>query len=285
MHVNQSGERQMSLPDSFHVRKVTLFSTFALPPYQNMGIDEWMAQEALNHPGEFYARLYCWSPGGITIGFHQEIERALLPEKIENTPVIRRLTGGRAVYHDPSELTYSFAWCQELEPSARKEFDTTIRQILEMFVAGQGEAATPVALSDPDDRSPLKSIKSPCFASKSRDELLDPTGRKLVARAKRELGRLHFEHGSIKLLGVAGHSAIPGLMDMNSLPAQQSDHFEHACILFRHAVQTRMAVINAIPVSLKHTPDLLLKATSQIEMVEFLPLGNRQLTAEPVHIR
>ncbi len=266
----------MSLPDSFQARKIILISTFAMTPFQNMGIDEWMAQEALMNPGRLFARLYSWSPGGITIGFHQEIERALQPEKTGDIAVIRRMTGGRAVYHDPSELTYSFAWCPESVSPAKGEFDLLVRQILERFVMELGETVSPVAVSDPEDRSSLKAIKSPCFASRSRSELEDSFGRKLVARAKRELGRVQFEHGSIKLAGVAGHPALPELGTGISLPPQHTALFDHACTIWGNIVQSPSHMYDSIEVSHLQAHDLLKWAANQIISVETAPLERRK---------
>lgn len=265
----------MSLPDSFHIQQITLLSTFALTPFQNMGIDEWMAQGALKYPGRLFARLYSWSPGGITIGFHQEIERALQPEKTGDTAVIRRMTGGRAVYHDPSELTYAFALCPEPDSSRKWKFDKLVSQILEKFVTEIGESVSPVPVSDPEDRSPLIAIKSPCFASKSREELVDLSGRKLVARAKRELGGVQFEHGSIKLAGVAGHPAIPGLSIGTFVQEQQLDSFGQAFNLFRMVIQSQFAVSDPIPVTHLQTEDILSYAASQIVRIGSHPLMRR----------
>ena len=54
-------------------------------------------------------RLYGWSPSAVTIGYfqslHEEIDAAVC--KNNAVPVIRRITGGGAVYHD-KEITYSF---------------------------------------------------------------------------------------------------------------------------------------------------------------------------------
>lgn len=53
-------------------------------------------------------RLYRWSTPAITIGYFQDIEKEVHIElcKKDDIPVIRRLTGGGAVFHH-EELTYS----------------------------------------------------------------------------------------------------------------------------------------------------------------------------------
>ena len=70
----------------------------------NMALDSFL----LEHPPDLpLLRFYSWSPSAITIGYNQ---RSLYfnKEKCEQLgiDVIRRPTGGRAVYHN-KEITYS----------------------------------------------------------------------------------------------------------------------------------------------------------------------------------
>lgn len=55
-------------------------------------------------------RLYMWSPGAVSIGKHQELEKEidLDAAKTYGVDVIRRISGGGAVFHDNiGEITYS----------------------------------------------------------------------------------------------------------------------------------------------------------------------------------
>jgi len=81
----------------------------AADPFFNTAFDEMMLDFVLGRPDVILLRLYTWMPGTITIGLNQEMERALDVSRLGNTPLIRRVTGGRAVYHDPTELTYAVA--------------------------------------------------------------------------------------------------------------------------------------------------------------------------------
>jgi len=53
--------------------------------------------------------LFAWSPPAVSIGFFQGIEQEVDLEKCKNlgVDVVRRITGGGAVFHD-HEITYSF---------------------------------------------------------------------------------------------------------------------------------------------------------------------------------
>ncbi len=75
-----------------------------------MAIDEAIAIARLRHQTPNTLRLYRWNPSAVSIGYFQSIEKEVnLPAcKEYGVDVIRRITGGGAVYHDYNgEITYS----------------------------------------------------------------------------------------------------------------------------------------------------------------------------------
>ncbi|KAA0003851.1 MAG: lipoate--protein ligase family protein [Thermoplasmata archaeon] len=73
--------------------------------YRNMAIDE-----ALLNSGISTLRLYKWKPSAISIGYFQSMEEEVNMDacKKYGVDVVRRITGGGAVYHDSiGEITYS----------------------------------------------------------------------------------------------------------------------------------------------------------------------------------
>ncbi|MGC9554231.1 MAG: lipoate--protein ligase family protein [Thermoplasmatota archaeon] len=71
----------------------------------NMAIDE-----ALLMSGRPTLRLYTWSPSAVSIGYFQAIREEVNLEACERegVEVVRRISGGGAVYHDAQgEITYS----------------------------------------------------------------------------------------------------------------------------------------------------------------------------------
>ena len=82
--------------------------------YENMAIDE-----ALLLSGKPTLRFYKWKPSAISIGYFQSIEDEVNLElcKQQGIDVVRRITGGGAVYHDSEgEITYSFVCPQHFMP-------------------------------------------------------------------------------------------------------------------------------------------------------------------------
>ncbi|MEM2934941.1 MAG: lipoate--protein ligase family protein, partial [Candidatus Thermoplasmatota archaeon] len=74
--------------------------------FSNMAIDE-----AIFMAGVPTLRIYRWNPSAISIGYFQSIEEEVNLEecKKQGVDVVRRITGGGAVYHDAEgEITYSF---------------------------------------------------------------------------------------------------------------------------------------------------------------------------------
>ncbi|MFX0096067.1 MAG: biotin/lipoate A/B protein ligase family protein [Candidatus Hodarchaeota archaeon] len=75
--------------------------------YWNMAIDEAIMCARIEKRVPSTLRLYSWAPSAVSIGRHQELkaEVDLEATKIHDVDVVRRITGGGAVFHD-SEITY-----------------------------------------------------------------------------------------------------------------------------------------------------------------------------------
>lgn len=83
--------------------------------YENMAIDE-----AFLIYGKPTLRFYKWKPSAISIGYFQSMEEEVNIEECRKhgIDVVRRITGGGAVYHDENgEITYSFICPQNFMPS------------------------------------------------------------------------------------------------------------------------------------------------------------------------
>jgi len=69
--------------------------------YTNMAIDE-----AIMKSKTPTFRLYQWNPSAVSIGYFQSLEAEVDVNACKGIDIVRRITGGGAVYHD-QELTYS----------------------------------------------------------------------------------------------------------------------------------------------------------------------------------
>ncbi len=89
--------------------KCRLMDGGASDAYYNMALDEGILEGVSAGRSPPTLRFYAWRPPAVSIGYFQGIrEEADLDSCFrDGVDVVRRLTGGGAVYHD-AELTYSF---------------------------------------------------------------------------------------------------------------------------------------------------------------------------------
>ncbi len=81
----------------------------ALPGVRNMAVDEALMRSAsTGNAAGVTLRFYRWEPGCLSFGRNQEARGAYDPDAAADRgiDIVRRPTGGRAVYHH-RELTYS----------------------------------------------------------------------------------------------------------------------------------------------------------------------------------
>ncbi len=168
----------------------------------NMAIDEavWLGRRARSSPPTL--RFFAWEPPAISLGYGQPLDRHVDLAACHRfgVGVVRRLTGGSAIYHDgpERELTYSVvAAAEDIGGGARdllhsyqwigRALATGLRALgapVEMVGAARGDEPTPAF----------------CFARTGSCEI-ELHGRKLVGSAQRRYGQTFLQHGSI-LLGV-----------------------------------------------------------------------------------
>jgi len=183
-------------------------------PHFNMAFDEYLLARVVQHPETIALRVYTWGEGTITIGFNQTPEKAVDFAGVGRTPLIRRITGGRAVYHDGCELTYAIALNLANESFAdwARKVGVAYLQIakgLQAFLNDLGLDARIIRGSPAGGTQPVSGRIKPCFESVARYELIAERA-KIVASAQRQVGDGLLQHGSIKLHGVAFHPALAG---------------------------------------------------------------------------
>ncbi len=146
-------------------------------------------------------RFYRWAVPTISLGKHQKAEEAVdqIYCQREAIPIVRRPTGGRAVFHD-DELTYSLV-SNHRQYFSLESVGETYRVIAAGLKAGLRRLGVSAQLAEPSPHSPLvpqSGRQNPCFLSPSQYELL-LRGYKIVGSAQRRLKRSFLQHGSIPL--------------------------------------------------------------------------------------
>lgn len=160
----------------------------------NMAVDHALMDSARR--GEVTLRFYRWAPPCLSLGRNQRARGRYDPEAADRrgVDVVRRPTGGRAVYHD-RELTYALAAPADLWGGLRASYsrvNAALRRGLSRLGAPVG-----VAREREEGRAPGPGSRA-CFRDPLPGEVT-AGGRKLVGSAQwREDGAL-LQQGSLLL--------------------------------------------------------------------------------------
>lgn len=158
-----------------------------------MAADELLFRECLRG-GSPFLRFYCWQPPGLSLGrFQREFSHIRFDYcRKAGIPVVRRLTGGRAVLHQ-HELTYSISSRFE-GPFVRRGVYDVYNRISSGLLSGLSRLGVKAEMSGGNKGRELKSPN--CFTAASRYEITW-MGRKLVGSAQHRERNGFLQHGSI----------------------------------------------------------------------------------------
>jgi lipoyl(octanoyl) transferase len=183
---------------------MTNFMTWRLLSYricnifENMAIDEAIFQETIKNKKAPTIRFYGSYPAAVTIGYFQDIRKEVNIEKcrMANVDVVRRITGGKAVFHF-DEITYCVV-AGDWEKLFPLNIMGTYEIISQCIARGLIFLGIKADLAKTERMTSDEEIKSFCFSTPSKSELL-VKGRKICgsAQVRRKGGFL--QHGSLLL--------------------------------------------------------------------------------------
>ena len=163
---------------------------------ENMARDQALL-EAADRTGRAFLRLYRFEPPCLSFGRNEpavaRYDRAAIARR--GLAVVRRPTGGRAVWHE-HEVTYAVAAPEAAFGSLREAY-RAIHARLAAALRSLGADATLAPHRPPStalDRLPA------CFAAPVGGEVL-VAGRKVIGSAQVRLGNAFLQHGSVLLDG------------------------------------------------------------------------------------
>jgi lipoate-protein ligase A len=176
-------------------RGVTAAWRVFVEPEGRSGIDNMRRDEALlddaRQSGSASLRLYRWDPPTLSVGRNQSMNGVAR----DGIPVVRRPTGGQAVWHE-HEVTYAVAAPIALFGSLRNGY----REIHTRLVAALRSLGVDAVLATARRPNGLTARPVSCFAAPVGGEIL-VRGRKLVGSAQVRRGAAFLQHGSILLDG------------------------------------------------------------------------------------
>jgi lipoyl(octanoyl) transferase len=176
---------------------------------QNMAFDEAMLRTAAD-TGATLIRLYTWDVPSLSLGRNQKCAGIYSAERCEAlaVPVVRRLTGGRALLHG-REITYSVAAPTSAAPTLRGGYNA----INDCLLVALQQLGVEASVAAPAARTPSPDL-APCFETPAAGELVVGS-QKLVGSAQHRDAHAFLQHGSIllnddqSLLGALAHVALP----------------------------------------------------------------------------
>ena len=212
---------------------------------RNMAVDETLLQSAAQ--GQSTLRFYAWQPHCLSLG---RLQKTLPPAVFEGEwgrDVVRRPTGGRAVWH-AHEITYALAMPLDGLPADARTVSGAYRWLSDGFCAGLRALGLPAQMAAQGVRTQGPN----CFAaSASCDFLVE--GKKLIGAAQCRRDDALLQHGSLllaidraqweKRAGGPMHDAI-SLTDLGVSTATPSDIrqiIEQLCLGFERTANAHLA--------------------------------------------
>ncbi|HJQ65653.1 MAG TPA: lipoate--protein ligase family protein [Gemmatimonadales bacterium] len=162
---------------------------------QNMAVDEALLLEA-DRAGTAFLRLYRFTPACLSFGRNEPALERFDRAAIERLglDVVRRPTGGRAVWHD-HELTYAVAAPVAAFGSLRDSY----RSIHVRLASALQQLGIPATLA-PDRNGRVALGPGACFSAPVGGEVV-VAGKKVIGSAQVRRGTAFLQHGSILLNG------------------------------------------------------------------------------------
>lgn len=215
---------------SAHFRMKILPTIDADGPTQ-MGMDLALLDHAQEEPDTIWVRVYTWSRPTISLGYFQSW--ATLPELLkkpwQSVAVVRRPTGGGAIWHD-NDLTYAVVvpskhpWAAQPRTLYQAVHDA-IASIMSIDGAELKRRQQVFPTSGLTVQTSAKS-NGPflCFDDGDADDLI-LDGHKIVGGAQRRRAWATLQHGSIhwQTSSHAPARHLPGLLDLRSGFAEPSN--------------------------------------------------------------
>ena len=178
----------------------------------NMALDEALLDAVASDPTASVVRTYEWSVPTLSLGYFQKISEAEADPRWLGKAIVRRPTGGGALWHD-RELTYAVV-VPATHPLARPS--TALYQAVHGAIAkclGIHQIPAHRRGSEASDGEPASNRPFLCFLDRDDDDVV-VGGVKLVGSAQRRRAGAVLQHGSLLLGRSPTTPELPGLRDL-----------------------------------------------------------------------
>ncbi len=182
----------------------------------NMALDEALLAAASTGRPAAYLRCYGWSVPTMSLGYFQRLAEIRADPRWQAVPVVRRLTGGGAIWHD-HEVTYALA-IPASHPQARPNtaLYRAVHAAIAAVLADRGVAAGRRGEGAPRG-SAGRNRQLLCFTDWDPEDIV-AQGFKLVGSAQRRRHGAILQHGSLLLARSDRVPELRGVCDVADLP-------------------------------------------------------------------
>ena len=169
-----------------------------------------MLESVIADPSAAIVRTYAWSAPTLSFGYFQRLGDARDDPRMAEAPLVRRATGGGAIWHD-RELTYAVA-LPSGHPLARRSTD--LYEAVHRAIAGLlVERGIPARRRGEAGARTVPQRPLLCFQDRAADDLL-VEGTKVLGSAQRRRSGALWQHGSLLL---AASPTVPELRGISDL--------------------------------------------------------------------
>lgn len=178
------------------MKKWRVIISGAMAPEENMGIDYALWQSVASGVMPPTLRFYQWQPSSVSLGYNQSPYNVVNTDfcKERNIPVVKRPTGGSAIFHDV-ELTYSFCSNIKDHPDFISPLSSYIA-VCRGIIKGLERSGIKAEIRGFSEGKEPSYTTRDCFSLSSRHDIV-VDGKKLVGSAQRRNREAFLQHGSI----------------------------------------------------------------------------------------
>ena len=179
---------------------------------RNMAVDEALLDSVAGDPTASVVRTYAWSEPTLSLGYFQPFAAVEAETRWRGRPVVRRATGGGALWHD-REITYAVVIPAD-HPLARPS--TALYRAIHRAIGDHLRAAGVEARRRGEAAArPAPTRPFLCFADRDADDIV-AGAIKLVGSAQRRRSGAVLQHGSLLLARSPTTPELPGLGDLTA---------------------------------------------------------------------
>ncbi len=191
----------------------------------NMAMDEALLESVAFDPSMTVVRTYEWTTPTLSLGYFQKVAEIETDPRWATVPVVRRPTGGGALWHD-RELTYAVV-VPGHHPFARPS--RALYQAIHQAIIDQlqilGIPASRRGMIEYDEELMSRSRPFLCFCDRDEEDVVFRSV-KLVGSAQRRRSGAILQHGSLLLSRSKTTPELPGLTDLAPVTRSDADWVE-----------------------------------------------------------